>query len=222
VLNIDHHADNTHFGDLNVVAGLASCTTQLVRDLARELGVELTPKIATAIYVGLVTDTGRFQYSNTTADSLHLAAELVEAGTEVHEIFREVYECVEYPRLKLLARGLEHAHRYASNRIIVTHLTRRDFIDAEADDDAAEGVVDFLRGVEGTDLALFVRDLEDPSAKGARKGSLRTTRDDVDVSAIARIWNGGGHRQAAGFSTDDSMDVIIKRVVEAHAVQRGQ
>lgn len=218
VINIDHHADNTHFGALNLIRGDVPCSTLLVRDLARELDVALTPEIATAIYIGLVTDTGRFQYSNTNADSFRLAAELVEAGVDVHDVFRSVYESVEYPRLKLLARGLEHACRYLDGRVVTTHLSRADFAESDANDDDAEGVVDYLRGVEGTYVAVFVRDLPDGSVR-ARKGSLRTTRDDIDVSAIARTWNGGGHRQAAGFSTDDDMQQITERVCAALEAQ---
>lgn len=212
VFNIDHHADNTHYGVMNVVIGSAACSTLLVRELARELNVDITPEMAKAIYIGLVTDTGRFQYSNTNPEAFALAAELVSFGANTHEIFREVYERIEYPRLKLLARGLEHAQRHDGGRVVSTHLTRSDFADAEANDDDAEGIVDFLRGIEGTYVAVFVRDLADGSAR-LRKGSLRTTRDDVDVSVIARTWSGGGHRQAAGFSTDDSMEDIVARVM---------
>jgi phosphoesterase RecJ-like protein len=218
VLNVDHHADNTCYGAVNVVRGLASCTTQLVFELAAELDVEIDADIATAIYVGLVTDTGRFQYSNTNAEAFRLAADLVDAGVDVHDVFREVYERVEYPRLKLLAKGLENARRYDNGRLIVTCVTRADFAAADAADDDSEGIVDFLRGVEGTHLAVFVRELP-TGAPLARKGSLRTTRDDVDVSAIARTWRGGGHRQAAGFSTDDDMETIVARVREALAEQ---
>lgn len=218
VLNIDHHADNTRFGSLNVVVGEAPCAALLVRELARELDVEITPQIATAIYVGLVTDTGRFQYSNTTPAAFALAAEMIDAGVDVHDVFREVYERMEFARLKLLGRGLDKAIRHDGGRLVSTHLTRDDFVAADAADDDAEGIVDFLRGVDGACLALFVRDLP-PGAPRARKGSLRTTREDIDVSAIARTWNGGGHRQAAGFVTDDDLATIIERVRGALAEQ---
>jgi bifunctional oligoribonuclease and PAP phosphatase NrnA len=218
VLNVDHHADNTHYGRLNVVTGEAPCTTLLVWELAGLLGVERTADIATAVYVGMVTDTGRFQYSNTTPAAFELAAELVRAGVDVHDVFRQVFERFEWQRLKLLARGLENAVRHGDGEIVSTHLTRADFDEAGADDDASEGIVDFLRGVEGALVAVFVRDLDDAD-KPARKGSLRTTHDDVDVSIIAREYGGGGHRQAAGFSTDESMDEIVERVRHGLSVQ---
>ena len=219
VINIDHHADNSHFGDLNVVIGSAACSTLLVRELARELDISVTADMAKAIYIGLVTDTGRFQYSNTNPEAFALAAEMVHCGADIHQVFREVYESLDYQRVKLLGLGLGNARQHDGGRVVSTHLTRADFDAAGADDDDAEGIVDFLRATVGTHVAVFVRDLKQGSAF-ARKGSLRTTRDDVDVSVIARTWSGGGHRQAAGFSTDDSMEEIVARVVAGLSAQQ--
>src|SRR5919202_4974101 len=109
-LDIDHHHDNSRFGDLNLIVPDASSTGEVLRDLIQELGVELTPEIAEPLYIALVTDTGRFQYTNTTPKALRLAAELVEAGADVHRVFQGVYENVDFAKLKLLARALEHAH----------------------------------------------------------------------------------------------------------------
>jgi len=108
-IDIDHHHDNSRFGRLNLIVPDASSTGEVLRDLFRELGVELTPDIAEALYIALVTDTGRFQYTNTTPKALRLAAELVEAGADVHRIFQGVYESVEFAKLKLLAFALERA-----------------------------------------------------------------------------------------------------------------
>src|SRR5262245_20913134 len=107
VIDVDHHHDNTRFGAVNLVVADASSTGEIVRDLLQELEVELTPGIAEALYIALVTDTGRFQYTNTTPKALRLAAELVEAGADVHKIFQGVYESVQFAKLKLLARALE-------------------------------------------------------------------------------------------------------------------
>ena len=92
VIDIDHHHDNTRFGDVNLIVADASSTGEVLRDVFAELGVELTPEIAEPLYIALVTDTGRFQYTNTTPKSLRLAAELVEAGADVHAVFQQVYE----------------------------------------------------------------------------------------------------------------------------------
>src|SRR5881397_3050082 len=111
-INVDHHHDNTLFGRINLVVADASSTGEVLRDVFAELGVELTPDIAEALYIALVTDTGRFQYTNTTPRTLRLAAELVEKGADVHRVFQAVYESVEFAKLKLLARALERAEIY--------------------------------------------------------------------------------------------------------------
>ena len=108
-IDVDHHHDNTRFATLSYVVANASSTGEIVRDLLRELDVPLDAEIAEALYVALVTDTGRFQYTNTTPKALCLAAELVEAGVDVHRVFRGIYESVEFAKLKLVARALERA-----------------------------------------------------------------------------------------------------------------
>ena len=125
VVNVDHHHDNSRFGDVNLIVADASSTAEIVRDVLRELDVALTPEIAEALYVGLVTDTGRFQYTNTTPKSLRLAAELVEAGADVHGIFQHVYETVQFAKLKLLARALDRAQLFEGGRLVVSYLAAR-------------------------------------------------------------------------------------------------
>jgi len=209
VLDIDHHHDNSRFGTVNLVVANASSTGEVLRDLFAELGVELTPDLAEALYIALVTDTGRFQYSNTTAKSLRLAAELVEAGADLHRIFQGVYETVQFAKLKLLARALERARIYDGGRLVVSYLLRSDFADIGAAEAYSEGIIDYLRAVEGADMAALIR--EPPRSDGpTRRVSLRASNDELDVSAIARKSGGGGHRQAAGFSSDDSVEEITE------------
>jgi phosphoesterase RecJ-like protein len=217
VINVDHHHDNSKFGNLNLIVPDASSTSEIVRDILDDLGVALTPEIAAALYVGLVTDTGRFQYSNTTPKALRLAADLVEAGADVHGIFRHVYETVQFAKLKLLARALERAQVYEGGRLVVSYLRRDDFGEVHAAEPYSEGIIDYLRAVEGAEMAALIRE---PPRGGspARRISLRSSVDELDVSAIARAGGGGGHRQAAGFASDDSIeDVTAFLVRELHA-----
>src|SRR5919202_333481 len=207
VVDIDHHHDNTRFGAVNLIVSRASSTGEVLRDIFRELDVRLTPEIAEALYIALVTDTGRFQYTNTTPKALRLAAELVEAGADVHRIFQGVYESVQFAKLKLLARALERAQVYEGGRVVVSYLLRTDFTEVGAAEPYSEGIIDFLRAVEGADMAVLIP--EPPRRDGpARKASLRASADELDVSAIARKSGGGGHRQAAGFSSDASIEEI--------------
>jgi phosphoesterase RecJ-like protein len=207
VIDIDHHHDNSRFGDVNAIDPTASSTGELLRDLFYELGIELTPMIAEALYIALVTDTGRFQYTNTTPKSLRLAAELVESGADLHRIFQGVYETVQFAKLKLLARALERAQVYEGGRLVVSYLLRDDFHEVGAAEPYSEGIIDYLRAVEGADMAALIR--EPPRAAGpTRRVSLRASHDELDVSAIARKSDGGGHRQAAGFSSEASVEEI--------------
>src|SRR5438874_342303 len=157
-VDIDHHHDNARFGRINLIVADASSTGEVLRDLLRELDVELTPEIAEALYIALVTDTGRFQYTNTTPKSLRLAAELVEAGADVHEIFTHVYETVQFPKLKLLARALDRACLCEGGRLVVSNLERGDFADAGAEEPFSEGIIDYLRQVAGSEMVALIRE----------------------------------------------------------------
>jgi bifunctional oligoribonuclease and PAP phosphatase NrnA len=208
VVDIDHHHDNTRFGKANLIVAKASSTGEILRDVFAAIGAPLTPGIAEALYIAVVTDTGRFQYANTTAKALRLAAELVEAGADVHRVFQGVYENVAFAKLKLVARALENAQVFEGGRVIVSHLERTDFDDAGAEEPYSEGIIDYLRAVEGAEIAALIR--EPPTQNGpTRRVSLRTTAEDLDVSAIARKSGGGGHPQAAGFSSEASVDEIV-------------
>ena len=210
VVNVDHHHDNTHFGTINLVVPDASSTGEVLRDVFRELEVRLTPEIAEALYIALVTDTGRFQYRNTTSKALRLAAELVDAGADVHRVFEGVYESVQFAKLKLLARALERAQIYEGGRLVVSYLLRTDFHEVGAAEPYSEGIIDYLRAVEGADMAALIR--EPPRDTGPlHRVSLRASSDEIDVSAIARASGaGGGHRQAAGFSSDAGVEEIVE------------
>jgi bifunctional oligoribonuclease and PAP phosphatase NrnA len=220
IVNVDHHHDNTRFGHVDLVVDDASSTGEVLADVFAGLGVETTPAIAEALYTAVVTDTGRFQYSNTTAKALRLAAGLVEAGADVSKVFVEVYESTPFPKLKLLARALERATELADGRLVVSELRREDFEAAGAEEPYSEGIIDHLRAVDGAELVALVRELP-AGASWARKGSLRSHPDGVDVSAIARSFGGGGHKRAAGFSTDLEMDEITQQIVDAFLASNG-
>ena len=219
VLNVDHHHDNTRFGDVNLVVDDASSTTEILAELFRSLDVEVTQDIAEALYIGVVTDTGRFQYSNTTPGTLRLAAELLEAGADTQRIFHDLYESVELAKLRLVGRALDNVHVLDEGRLIVSSLTREDFARAGADEPLAEGIIDYLRAIAGTQMVSLIREPPLDGSLPPRKVSLRSTTASIDVSAIAREFGGGGHRQAAGFSTDREVADLREALEEAY---RGQ
>jgi bifunctional oligoribonuclease and PAP phosphatase NrnA len=218
LLNIDHHHDNTRFGTLDHVVPEASCTAEIIWDLMHGLDVAPTPPVAEALYVGLITDTGRFMYENSGPKAHRMAAELIEAGVDVQAIYRRLFEETPYPKLLLLARALGQVRRFDSGVLTLAMLSAEDFRAAEAEDSFSEGIVDHLRAVQGTKVAALVRERTDPERSGERKISLRAVDDDVDVSVVARAEGGGGHRRAAGFSTSlepDDLIAFLRREIAA-------
>jgi phosphoesterase RecJ-like protein len=215
VINVDHHHDNTRFGRVNHVVDDASCTAEMVWDLMGALGVPATREIADALYVGLVTDTGRFMYESTGRNAHLMAAELIAQGVDVERTYRRLYEGMPFAKLELLGRALQRVQRYDDGALTFTHVTAEDFRETGAEESYTEGIVDHLRAVEGTKVAVLVREREN----GSRKASLRATDGTVDVSAIARIQGGGGHRRAAGFSTELPIDELVAFVRAAVADQ---
>jgi bifunctional oligoribonuclease and PAP phosphatase NrnA len=209
VINIDHHHDNTRFGTINVVDVDASCTAEIIYDLAGILGVELTPEVANALYVALVTDTGKFMYENTDARSHRMAAGLIETGVQVNDVYRRLYEHAPIEKLKLLAHALDRIELRDDGRLAVTYISTEDYASTGASEALTEGIIDHLRTVDGAVVAAVIRDQAE-SGRSARKVSMRSTDGRVDVSAIARAHGGGGHRRAAGFSTDLPYEQVVE------------
>ena len=219
LLNIDHHHDNTRFGTVNHVVGDASCTAEIVWDLMDGLGLAPTPAQAQALYIGLITDTGRFMYENTTPRAHLMAAALIGAGVHVAGVYRRLYEGVPPGKLALMAIALAGIRRFDCGELTLAAVTAEDFVRAGAEESHSEGLIDQLRTLAGTKVAVLVREIISGERRGLRKVSLRATDDDVDVSVIARAQGGGGHRRAAGFSTPLELEELIAFLREAIAAQ---
>ena len=219
-INIDHHHDNTLFGDVNLVEVDASSTAEIVYELAVLLDVEITAEMAAALYVGLVTDTGKFMYENTNARTHRIAADLIEAGVQVDETYRRLYEHVPIEKLRLLSRALEGIQYHCDDRLVLAYISAADYEASGAGEEMTEGIIDHLRSVEGARVAALIRDLGDRGS-AARKVSLRSSDGAVDVSAIARRHGGGGHKRAAGFSTDLAVDALIPFLCDEVSSQLG-
>jgi phosphoesterase RecJ-like protein len=212
VINVDHHHDNTRFGTINLVDVEASCTAEILYDISGLLDVQLTPEMANALYVGLVTDTGKFMYENTDARSHLMSAGLIEAGVQVNEIYRRLYEHAPVEKLKLLARALDGIVLRDDGRLAVTYISTEDYTATGASEALTEGIIDHLRTIDGTLVAAVVRDQAD-GGRAERKVSMRSTDGQVDVSAIARVHGGGGHRRAAGFGTDLDYEQVMEFLI---------
>jgi len=220
VINIDHHHDNTRFGDVNLVEVGASCTAEIVYDLALLLGAKITPDIASALYVGLITDTGKFMYENTNAHTHRVAADLIDAGVNVDDTYRRLYEHVPIEKLRLVSRALDGISSYCDGRLAISYITAADYEATGAGEEMTEGLIDHLRSIEGVKVAAVIRDLGN-RGRAARKVSLRSSAGDVDVSAIARLNGGGGHKRAAGFSTDLEFEQLVEFLTREVSAQLG-
>ncbi|HEX3391757.1 MAG TPA: DHH family phosphoesterase [Solirubrobacteraceae bacterium] len=210
LLNIDHHHDNTLFGTLNLVESTASCTAEIVWDLMHGLDVAPTAAIAEALYIALVTDTGRFMYENTGPRAHRMAAELIALGVDVPRVNTRLYEEMPQSKLDLLGIALGRIQRFDGGALTLVALDAADFDRVGAEESLSEGIVDNLRSIADTRVAVLVRELTGAENRGKRKVSLRATGDDVDVSAIARTQGGGGHRRAAGFSSTLAVTELIE------------
>jgi len=209
VLNIDHHHDNTRFGGINHVVEDASSTSEIVWDLASGLGVTLTPEMAEPLYVGLITDTGRFMYPNVSPRTHQMAAELIATGIDANLIFRRIYECLPVGKLHLFARALTKARRFLDGQLTLAILSDQDFTECDAPPSYTEGIVDFLRAVDGTRVAALIRETTDGEVESYRV-SMRSSDGSIDVSRIARAGGGGGHAAAAGFKSELDDEQLIE------------
>jgi phosphoesterase RecJ-like protein len=202
VLNLDHHHDNTRFGDLNLVEPGASSTAEVVVHVLEALGWPVTGDVAEPLYVALVTDTGRFGYSNATPEAHRVAGLLVAAGADPAALARRLYEEMPPGRARLLGRALAGVDLELGGRLAVSVLRAAEL--AAAGDDT-EGIVEALRGIRGVAVAALLREL--PEGSGYRV-SLRAADERVDVSEIARQHGGGGHRAAAGVTVHRPLDEV--------------
>jgi phosphoesterase RecJ-like protein len=209
VFNLDHHHDNTRFGDLNLVESHASSSAEVVMHVLEAAGLPITKDVAEPLYVGLLTDTGRFCYSNTGVEAHRIAGLLLAAGVDPHAAAQRLYEEQPESRLRLLGRAAENAKMLCDGRLMLAALGPDDFHAAGGDD--TDGIVEAMRSVKGVEVAGLARQA---GHKGWRV-SLRSGDGEPDVSAIAREQGGGGHRSAAGFSTTMPIDELFAWI-EAH------
>lgn len=197
VINIDHHLGNEEYGEINWVDTSAPAVGALVFHLAVALGVELDGDTANALYLTLVTDTGGFRFSNTNAKAFDAAAALVRRGARPEVVTRWLYDSQPESMLRLLGEMLRSLELHGQGRIATAFLTREMLRRSAAQAGDTEGLIDYPRSIHGVEAVALFRQLED----GNFKVSLRS-RGAVDVERIARRFGGGGHKNAAGFSTE--------------------
>ncbi|MDP1794182.1 MAG: bifunctional oligoribonuclease/PAP phosphatase NrnA [Acidimicrobiales bacterium] len=209
---LDHHISNDRYGSINVIDVDAAATAVVVRELAAELGWELTRDAAMCLYTGLVTDTGRFQYQSTTPAVFGLAQELAGFDLPIPALSRQLFEEHRLAYLQLAGRCLAHAELDAATGFVMVAITSEDFVTTGVTIEETEGLIDLVRRTKEAEVSAVLKETDD----GVRV-SLRSVTE-VDVSVVAASFGGGGHRYAAGFSSDASLESVKADLRAAVAV----
>ncbi len=213
---VDHHVSNDRFGTINVVDPDAAATAVVVRELARRLDWPLTRDAALCLYTGLVTDTGRFQYSNTTPEVFELAEELSRFDLPIAPITRKLFEEHSFRYLKMVGACLARAELDHDLRFVATWVTNFDLDGFDVGIDEAEGLIDLVRRTSEAEVACVCKETTD----GIRV-SLRSVSE-VDVAAVAARFGGGGHRYAAGFVAPYPVTDVLDAIKSALREQQQQ
>ncbi|GFN23840.1 DHH family phosphoesterase [Thermanaeromonas sp. C210] len=210
IINIDHHVSNSFFGDLNLVDPGAAATGELVYGILKEMGTAVDAPIATALYTALVTDTGSFQYENCRADTLRMAAELMDLGADMQLIREFLWESKPLLSLRLLAHVLSTLSLACGGKVAWVVIRQEVMVRLGAGPEHVEGLVNYPRSVAGVEVGLAFRELED----GMIKVALRSKKQ-VDVNEIAGLFGGGGHKRAAGCTIPGPLEAAVEKVVKA-------
>lgn len=213
LINIDHHVSNDNFGDINVVDPEASAAAELVFDLLKEAGINITPDIATNLYVGIHTDTGSFRYSSATPESLEKAGELVRLGADPRKIAVRVYESYPAKKLKLLGKVLNTLElvRDGLDGKVATVVASQDMMESVgAGKGDVDGFVNYARSIEGVEVGVLLRECSPRDYKISFR-----SKGDIDVSSVAQSFGGGGHKNAAGCNVQGTLEEVKKKVIDA-------
>lgn len=220
IINIDHHISNQYFGTLNYVQPDASATGEIVMALIKSLGVPLDQEIATDLYTAIVTDTGSFQFSNTTAITHRLAADLLESGIDLLQIHHRIFDQKPLAQVELLSRSLQGLKLYAEGKLAVITLRKEDFVETGAHESLSEGVINNARSIEGVEVAVLFKEIEERIIRVGFRSNLW-----FDVNAFANQFGGGGHKRAAGCTMEvtlkEAKKSVIKAIEEELSVGRG-
>lgn len=208
IINIDHHATNKKFGHHNLVMPTASSTTEIIYYFFKKNNIQLDKKISVNILLGLITDTENFTNPGTTISSFTIASDLIKKGANFNLLKTLFLKSRSIPALKLWGIVLSRLEKNQDLDIVYTYVSKKDLDACEAGEAEIEGITNFLNNLNEGRASLILKELVD----GKVKGSFRTTREDFDVSAIAKAFGGGGHKKAAGFTVDGTIDEVLKKI----------
>ncbi|MEK7084818.1 MAG: DHHA1 domain-containing protein [Patescibacteria group bacterium] len=210
IIVFDHHATNQKYGDYNLVIPTAASTTEILYRFYRANHVAITPASATCLLTGLLTDTDSFTNGATSAAALQIAGDLIRRGGDVNMIKEWVFQDKTIATLKLWGLVLSRLSKHEQHEVVYTYVTQDDLKEHKVSDAESDGIANFMNNLSDGRAGLILKETED----GKFKGSFRTTRDDTDVSKIAKRLGGGGHKKAAGFTVDGDIEQALKKIWE--------
>ncbi|MFZ5352031.1 MAG: DHH family phosphoesterase [Bacillota bacterium] len=210
VIIMDHHISNKGFGDINLIDVNASATGELVYNLLKELRFHISKSVAECLYTAIVTDTGMFQYSNTTDITHQIAAELIKSGVSPSEMFQRIYQSQPKSKVLLVKKALESLEFYENDSISCISLTQEQIDETGATASDTENIINYGRDIDKVEVAILLKELE----KGKVKVSFRS-KNRVDVCAVAMTFGGGGHTRASGCTINDSIENAKQLAVRA-------
>ena len=209
VIVIDHHI-NPSFGDVQIIDSKAASTTQVLFREIISANIDIDKNIANCLMTGLITDTGRFQYSNTDNEVFEIASKLMLSGAELTSISDNIYGSIPMNAIKLQSEVLNRIELYKEEELVVSYVLQDDYLKYKIESSETDFLIDSIRLVKESNIALLLKEQEDKSFKG----SLRS-RNELDVQQIASLFGGGGHKAASGFSTNLTMEEIKSKVKNA-------
>lgn len=209
LLNIDHHPTNDGFGTVNLLRQDAAATAEILFELIEHAGLALDADAATAIYTGLLTDTGGFRYSNTSPNVMAAASKLLTAGVDAYQLADRLLERMTMPQLKILQRGLSRLRFTDDGRVGWLYIEPADLEETGASGEDLEGLVNYARNIDGVEVGMLFKGMDDGSVKVSFRSAGK-----ADVAAIAQQFGGGGHIRAAGCRLDMPLDEAMPLVVD--------
>ncbi|KAA9006435.1 bifunctional oligoribonuclease/PAP phosphatase NrnA [Paenibacillus spiritus] len=209
IVNIDHHPTNNGYGEITLIKPDAAATAEILFDLLNEFGAAWDKEIATAIYTGLLTDTGGFRYSNTSPKVMAAVSKLLEMGVNGPELAETLLEEMTLPQMRVLTRALNTLQMSPRGDIAWVVVTPKDMEECGAANEDLEGIVNYPRNIQGVEVGLLFKVIHD----GAVKVSLRSAGR-VDVAALAQVFGGGGHTRAAGARLEMKVEQAVEQVLE--------
>lgn len=205
---IDHHITNTMYASVNVVRDRNACAF-VVMELLKELGIALDYSIARALFIGVLTDTGRLSHTGVTYKDVLDTAELYKQNIDHNKIIATLFQISSLKKVKLKGRASDHLKTAFENRVTYTYLDTEDYLEFDADSSDSEGVIEMIRSIEGTLIAFFIR----PTPDGY-KVSMRCTPE-YDVASLCASFGGGGHKLAAGCTIKGTRQEVIDTLLTA-------